>query len=230
MTLPLNIVILAAGAGSRMGHVPKCLIHANGRTLLERLLQATAPLRAERTVVALGQHALTITQAMTGLPIACGVRIAHNTAPDDDPAGSLLVALRQLGAHAQHPVMVLLADQPTLGATELKQVWQAYQQRAEGIEVVWPTVEGAPGHPVVMSERVAHALVAGQFQSLKQWRALHPETVAPWVTCNTHHTCHLDTLADLQTLCMETGLDWQLPPEAAKRIRVNPSPTKPAQA
>lgn len=210
-TTGLQVVILAAGAGSRMGHLPKCLIHANGHTLLEGLLLAAVPLQAEQTIIVLGSHASAIEQALANMPVARRVHRALNTTPDENPAGSLLVGLRHLQDQAPRSVMVLLADLPMLGAGDLAHAWRAFQQRAEGIEVLWPIVHGVPGHPIVMSDRVTRALASGEVQNLKQWRSRYPDTVEAWATDNSHHTFDLDTLDDLQTLRDATALDWQLP-------------------
>ncbi|MEZ5705533.1 MAG: NTP transferase domain-containing protein [Burkholderiaceae bacterium] len=123
-------MILAAGAGSRMGHVPKCLIHADGKTLLERLLGALTPLQACETVLVVGHHGQAIERALAGWPLAQRVRCVTNPAPDESPAGSLRLALGALPSAALHPVMVVLADQPLLTARDLTAVWLAYQARA----------------------------------------------------------------------------------------------------
>ena len=216
-----------------MGHLPKCLIHANGQTLLERLLLAAEPLQAERTTLVLGSHAAAIEQAMANWPVASKVQRALNTAPDENPAGSLIVGLRHLQSQRPLPVMVLLADQPMLTTNDLADVWRAYQQRADGMELLWPSVHNVPGHPIVMSERVVQALLSGEANSLKQWRNLHPATVEAWITENSHHTFDLDTPDDLHKLSDTTQFDWQLPKASLGKTPVTPSlprRAKPAQS
>jgi molybdenum cofactor cytidylyltransferase len=60
----LAVVVLAAGAGSRLGGVAKCLITVDGETLLQRLLHAVQTLAPVQTVLVLGHHAQTIQTAM----------------------------------------------------------------------------------------------------------------------------------------------------------------------
>ncbi len=211
MDTSLHAVILAASSGSRMGHVPKCLIHAEGRTLLDRLLGAMEPLQASATALVLGTHAPAIKQAMATWPLARGIRCVTNETPEESPAGSLRLALRALPGGGAHPVMVLLADQPLLTAHDLAAVWLAYQSRASGTEVLWPAVKGQPGHPVVISPGVAQVLREHTVDSLKQWRQRHPATVADWLSSNPAHTFDLDTPEDLQVLSKATHLDWHLP-------------------
>ena len=107
--------------------------------------------------------------------------------------------------------MVLLAVQPMLDANDLAKVWRALLQSAGRIEVLWPAVHGVPCHPIVMSERVAQALLSGEVQCLKHWHTPYPGTVRAWATDNTHHTFDLDTLADLQALRESTDIDGQQP-------------------
>jgi hypothetical protein len=181
-------------------------------------------------VLALGQHARTIAQARTAWPMAAGVHIAHNSAPDGDPAGSLLVALRQLSAHPKHPVMVPLADQPLLAASDIGQACNAFMQRAKGIELVLPSVEGRLGHPVVMSGRVAQALTAGKCQCLQQW----PAPNARKQRCLGHRqqrshpqTAHPRRSAGLAQ-CVRTR--WAVAVGHAPKIRVNPNSPWPLRA
>ncbi len=53
----LTPVILAAGAGTRMGGVPKALCRVGGRTLIDRCMEALAEAGLGRPVVVTGHHA-----------------------------------------------------------------------------------------------------------------------------------------------------------------------------
>lgn len=64
---PLNIVLLAAGKGTRMkSRLPKVLQPLGGRPLLAHVLDAVAPLAAARTVVVVGHEAAQVEAAFTG--------------------------------------------------------------------------------------------------------------------------------------------------------------------
>ena len=207
MTPVLGAIILAAGAGTRLGNRPKCLIQANGQTLLHRLLDALEALQPHEVVLVLGHHAAAIEQALRQRPVSDRVNVVHNPQPDEDPAGSLHTGLRQLGARVD-TVVVLLADQPLLDADDLAQAVQAFDQREPGQRVLLPSVEGQPGHPMVMERSVARELLIGGI-GLRHWRMQHPTAVALWNTRNTHYTCDLDTPQDLEHLRQRTGRDWQ---------------------
>jgi bifunctional UDP-N-acetylglucosamine pyrophosphorylase/glucosamine-1-phosphate N-acetyltransferase len=62
MSEPRTVVVLAAGEGKRMrSALPKVLHPLLGRTLLEHVLHATQPLRAERQIVVVGHGADQVT-------------------------------------------------------------------------------------------------------------------------------------------------------------------------
>jgi molybdenum cofactor cytidylyltransferase len=215
MTPTLGAIILAAGAGKRLGNLPKCLIRANGQTLRHRLLDALESLRPHEVVLVLGDHASAIEQALRERPASARVNVVHNLVQDEDPASSLHTGLRQLHASVD-TVVVLLADQPLLDADDLSQAVQAFLLRAPGQRAMLPCVSGQPGHPVVMERSVARELLNGGI-GLRHWRTQHPTTVALWNTRNTHYTCDLDTPGDLEYLRQLTGWHWQLPAAAHAR-------------
>jgi bifunctional UDP-N-acetylglucosamine pyrophosphorylase/glucosamine-1-phosphate N-acetyltransferase len=65
---PLSIVVMAAGKGTRMKSArPKVLHLLAGSSLLHHVLNATAPLQADRTVVVTGHEACQVETAMAAL-------------------------------------------------------------------------------------------------------------------------------------------------------------------
>lgn len=218
-TTRLGVVLLAAGAGTRLGGVPKCLIHQGGHTLLARTLGhlqtlASAPALTIDSVLVLGHHAPAIEAALptalaqAGLPPSA-LRCVHNPAPGDEPADSLRLGLAALPAEVT-TVMVLLADQPWLDAHDLRETLLAFQQRPAGTTALVPMVDGEPGHPVVLEAGLAQVLRATG-ASLRQWRRTQPATVYAWPAPNRHPVDDLDTPADLGRLRARTGQAWELP-------------------
>lgn len=64
---PLQVVVLAAGKGTRMkSRLPKVLQPLGGRPLLAHVLDAVAPLAAARTVVVVGHEAAQVEAAFAG--------------------------------------------------------------------------------------------------------------------------------------------------------------------
>lgn len=208
-----GFVILAAGAGRRMGGVAKCLLELNGASLLERLLRQTQPLRGAARhdlVLVLGHHAADIQAHLARLPADLVPLCVINPRPDDDTASSLRAGLRALSPGVQQ-VAVLLADQPLIDQADISAALQAFATRAPGIRVQVPVVHGQPGHPVLFDAQVRADLLAREQPSLRQWRAAHPQAVGLWAVDNPHYTRDLDTPQDLLALARETRWTWRWP-------------------
>ncbi len=208
-----GVLILAAGAGRRMGGRAKCLLEVQGQSLLERLVRSVRGLGLHTPVLVLGHHAAEIQAHLATWPDHLTPRQVVNPAPEDDPASSLRLGLQALDADVQ-AVAVLLADQPLITAADIGAVLQVFQRRPPGCQVVVPTVNGVPGHPVVFDAAVRTDLLAAPGTSLRQWRATHPQATLPWVVDNPHHTRDLDTPADVDALARDTGWTCRWPEPA----------------
>jgi molybdenum cofactor cytidylyltransferase len=208
-----GFVILAAGAGRRMGGVAKCLLELNGSSLLERLLRQLQPLRGAARhdlVLVLGHHAADIQAHLAQLPDELAPLCVINPRPEDDTASSLRAGLRALARNVDQTV-VLLADQPLIDGNDIEAARRAFEARGPGIRVQVPMVHGQPGHPVIFDARVRADLIAPEHPSLRQWRAAHPEAVSLWAVDNPHYTRDLDTPDDLNALARETRWTWRWP-------------------
>lgn len=215
----LAVVVLAAGAGSRLGGVAKCLITVDGETLLQRLLRAVQTLAPVQTVLVLGHHAQSIQHALRVMPAALPVTTVHNPEPGDSPASSLRLGLLALQPEV-NTVMVLLADQPLLTANDLQLAHQAFERRSPGQRIAWPVHGGEPGHPVLMQTDLAREWLARSPTGLRPWVMQRPAQLALWHTDSPHHTRDLDTPDDLARLAADTGKTWAMPRTGAK-IRQN---------
>ncbi|MCB2017347.1 MAG: NTP transferase domain-containing protein, partial [Hydrogenophaga sp.] len=203
------MVVLAAGAGLRLGGVPKCLITIGNETLLERLLRAIEPLRPRCLVLVLGHHAEAVERALERSP-GRRPRCIRNLSPGSEPSDSVRLGLNALEAGAPG-VMLLLADLPLLDTQDLQTAWDAFHRRPAGTQVLVPQVGDVPGHPVVLTPGLARTLAEDSAPSLKEWRKAHPQGTYHWHTSNRHHVTDLDTPEDLQCLQDHTGLPCRLP-------------------
>ncbi len=103
----VGAVVLAAGAGSRLGGRPKCLLELGGVPLIRRTLIALSGAGVDEVVVVLGHHAPQIEPLVQDFPVT----LARNPSPDDGQVSSQRVGLAALGGKLD-AVMVVLADQP----------------------------------------------------------------------------------------------------------------------
>lgn len=210
--LVVGVVLLAAGAGSRMGHRPKSLLELGGVPLIRRQLIALSGAGVDELVVVLGHHAERISEAVQDFPVT----LVHNPAPDDGQASSLRVGLRALSPRTD-AVLVALADQPLINSLDISGLIAAYKQRPPGTQVVQPEVDGEPGNPVVFSAEVRDQILAGDTRlGCRQWQASHPEQVHRWVTTSQRYRTDVDTPEDIERLAQRTGHQLRWPADLAQ--------------
>ena len=95
----IGAVLLAAGAGTRLGHRPKALLELGGVPLVMRQLIALSGAGVDEVAVVLGHHAETIEAAVQQLPIT----IVRNPSPDDGQASSVRIGCAGEPQVAHHP-------------------------------------------------------------------------------------------------------------------------------
>lgn len=200
--------MLAAGAGSRMGHRPKCLLQLDGLSLLERQLQALSLAGVTPIQVVLGHHAERILQE--GALARWAAQPVRNPQPDDGHVSSLRIGLRALPPELD-AVVVALADQPLINAQAVLALLQAFAQRPVGTQMLQPSVKGLPGNPVVFSGAVvAQILAGGDEMGARQWMQAHPEAVHRWETPHSLFRLDVDNESDRLAVEQLTGqsLSW----------------------
>jgi len=199
-------VLLAAGAGSRMGHRPKSLLLLEGEPLICRHVQSLQQAGAASVQVVLGHYASDIAAALAGWDI----HVVHNPRPDDGLVSSQRLGLQAVPADAPG-VLMMLADQPLLNTTDITTLVASFVARPAGKELVFPMVDGMPGNPVMLSQTAREAILAqGPDFGCKEWRQANKPHVLPFATHNTHYTSDLDHLEDVSTFQQRTGrrLTW----------------------
>jgi len=128
---PLAAVVLAAGQGKRMrAPVPKVLVEACGRTLVEHVLWAAAPLEAERTVVVHGHGGDQVREALEPR----GVSFAHQ----EEQKGTGHAVQCALGALEgfSGDVLVLCGDTPLLTAEVLRGLVDDHREAERALTVL----------------------------------------------------------------------------------------------
>jgi molybdenum cofactor cytidylyltransferase len=206
----VGAVLLAAGAGARLGGRPKALLELGGVPLILRQLIALSGAGVDEVVVVLGHHAEAVEAAIRAFPIT----LVHNPAPDDGQASSVRVGLRSLSPKVD-AVIVALADQPLIDAQDIVALIGAYKKRGDAAMVV-PRVAGAggnpqPGNPVMFDAALREQWLDGNANlACRQWREAHPERVRWFDTDNRRYRVDIDTPEDLERFARSTGhvLSW----------------------
>lgn len=204
--LRVGAVLLAAGAGRRMGGVAKALIRLQGVPLVNRHLVAFSGAGVDEVVVVTGHARADVEAAVQGFPIT----LAHNERWADGQQGSVRVGLAAL----QGPfdaVVVALADQPLVGAGDLTELIAAFKKRPSG-HVVVPIVDGQRGNPVLLDAKACERIATGDANvGCRQFVERHPELVHRHETANARFVTDLDTPDDVARLTERTGWRIELP-------------------
>ena len=138
--MALQVIVLAAGAGTRMrSRLPKALHPLAGRPLLAHVLEAAAAQRPDKTVVVVGEQA---ERVQAGFADATGAGDVHwvRQEPRLGTGHAVSTALPQIAADAT--VLVLLGDVPLVSTDTLA----ACVERAQsGVAIVTAEVSAPDG-------------------------------------------------------------------------------------
>ncbi len=140
-------VLLAAGGSRRLGY-PKQFIRDPVRPMILGAVDAAESVTPGRVLVVLGAHSLRLRALLAR---SCrNLSIVNNSNWQDGIASSLIVGVNAVPAAARS-VLVLLTDQPGVGAGSLRrlvEVWQRQPSRA-----VAAGYEGGLGVPAILPRR-----------------------------------------------------------------------------
>ena len=204
--LRVGAVLLAAGEGLRMGGVAKPLITLQGVPLINRQLIALSGAGVDEVVVVTGYARDAVEAAVQTFPVT----VVHNPDYAQGQQGSVRVGLTALIGNFDL-VLVALADQPLIGASDLTELISAFKKRPRG-NVVVPVVNGQRGNPILLDD-VARTQILSSDTNLACRNLIErqPELVHIFETSNTRFITDLDTLKDLEQLAQRTGWKLELP-------------------
>ncbi len=154
-TLRCGLIILAAGASTRMGR-PKQLLPIQGQPLLERTVLAALAAPVWPVVVVLGAHADTIRPTLARHPVL----VAENPAWAEGMASSLRAGLGVLNAFSLRvdAAVIALCDQPAFTTDVIARLLSA--QRETGCTLVAARYGGHLGAPALFTRAHFAALTA----------------------------------------------------------------------
>jgi len=204
--MAIGAVLLAAGAGSRLGGRPKSLLELGGVPLIRRQLIALSGAGVDEVVVVLGHHAEAIEAAVRDFPVT----LVRNPSPDDGQASSVRTGLQALSSKLD-AVIVALADQPMVNAQDITALIGAFKKRGDASMVV-PRVAGEPGNPVIFEAALRDEWLAGEANAAcRRWREAHPERVGWFDTDNRRFRVDIDTPEDIAHFAERTGHELRWP-------------------
>ena len=204
--VPFDAILMAAGAGSRLGHRPKCLLQLDGEPLILRQISALKAAGADELVVVLGFYADQISPWLT----RSGVRIVQNPDAAQGQVSSQRIGLRQLGGR-NNAVLMALADQPMINACDLTDLIAGFSARPADCRLMFPRVQGQPGNPVIFTPDVRDAVLSADPSiGCRQWRQANRSSALPFDSGNRHYVIDIDTPEDIEAFSRTTGrsLSW----------------------
>jgi len=194
-------VLLAAGAGTRLG-LPKALVRwHDGRLLVERGIALLRDGGCDRVLVVLGSRA---EEVLATADLGGAVPIV-NGGWAEGMGSSLRTALGALATTAAGAAVVALADQPLVGAEAVRRLVARW--RASAPPVVVATYGGARRNPVLLDRRAWDRVAAtarGDVGARPYLREAGDRVVA--VPCDdTGSAADVDTAEDLLALGVHLG-------------------------
>jgi CTP:molybdopterin cytidylyltransferase MocA len=211
--MTIGAVLLAAGAGQRMGGRPKALLELGGVPLVLRQLIALSGAGIDELVVVLGHHAERILPVIEHFPVT----VVHNPRPDDGQVSSQRLGLAALNPNLD-AVMVAVTDQPLINEQDITSLIGAFKKRPEGTAVVVPRVAGRPGNPLIFSAAVREQILAGARDvGCRQWRADNPQAVHFLDSDTQRFVVDVDTQEDIEHFERNTGHALRWPADGPHR-------------
>ncbi|WP_326680458.1 nucleotidyltransferase family protein [Streptomyces sp. NBC_01237] len=188
-------VLLAAGGGRRLGGRPKALLEHRGRPLVEHAVRALRNGGCGPLYVVLGAAADEV-RARADLT---GCVVTVNPEWEAGMGTSLRAGLASLSGTGADAALVLLVDQPGIGAEAVARVRSAYRSRA-GLAAA--SYAGERGHPVLFGAArwadVAAAAVGDR--GARTYLRTHRDAITLVECSDVAQAYDIDTVEDLTRL------------------------------
>ena len=150
---PAAVVVLAAGEGTRMkSSTAKVLHEVLGRSLLEHVLTAVAPLDAESTVVVVGHDRDAVSAHLLAVAPA-----AHQVVQDEQNGTGHAVRLAlEAVPDAAGSVVVVCADTPLLQSDDLAELVSHHERHGCAATVLTARLDDPTGYGRIMRNAEGH--------------------------------------------------------------------------
>lgn len=197
-TEKIAVVVLAAGASTRMG-TPKQLLSHEGQSLLRRAADVALNSICRPVVVVVGAHAEMLRRELNDLP----VQVVENGKWSEGMSSSIRAGVEALEgddepAGGPEAVVLMLCDQPFVTSELLNQLVAAY--RSGRAPIVASEYGGNCGVPALFSRPMFEELITlGGAEGARHLIARHADevTAVPFA----RGTFDIDTPADYARLC-----------------------------
>jgi len=179
-------IILAAGESKRMGS-PKMILPFRGMTIIEKVIENVLSSDVEKTVIVLGAGKEKIVKLTEKLP----VMHCFNGNYKNGMLSSVKCGFEYLPMDFR-AVLVLLGDQPLIGASVINTVIKGYKE--SGKNIVIPVFNKRRGHPLLIDKRYRDEIInLDGPEGLKELVKRHPDDILEIETGNPEILKDIDT-------------------------------------
>jgi molybdenum cofactor cytidylyltransferase len=147
-------LLLAAGSSTRMGS-PKQLLHVQGVTLLERILNEALKSELDKIILILGHQSKEIKKALGQIIVHKKLRVIENPRYRQGISSSITTGLSETEDNYDH-VMILLADLPHVTSRLINLLIHRYLESHLPIGAI--QVKSKRSHPVIFGRPLYNEL------------------------------------------------------------------------
>ena len=193
----LGVIILAAGASSRMGQ-PKLLLPWRGTTVIGHLLAQWRELGAAQITIVLRPDDSALAAELDHLNFSKLDRI-ENPQPERGMFSSIVCAANWTGwRQAVLRWAIVLGDQPHLHSESLRRLLEFSEQNLDAISQ--PEFGGRTGHPVILSRAAFKQLEKSGAANFKEFLKLSVSPRVLFPVADPGLSLDMDTPADYKRL------------------------------
>ena len=167
----VSAILLAAGLSRRMGQENKLLLPVDGKPMVRHVVETYINVVDGPLIVVTGFEEGRIRRALEGLSVIFAKNDAFSTGQASSVAKGLSVAPEAKA------LLIGLADQPLLKASDLQDLLEAHRKHAE-VKITVPTKNGQRGNPIVVPAALRSRLLENPDKpGCMHFTREHPETV-----------------------------------------------------
>ena len=193
----LGVVILGAGASSRMGR-PKLLLPWRGTTVIGHLLSQWREIGAAQIAVVLRPDDAALAAKLDRLNFSKSDRV-ENPQPERGMFSSIVCGVNWNGWSKEiSRWAIVLGDQPHLRSQTLRQLLEFSAQNQDA--VCQPAFGGRTGHPVILPRAAFDSLKNSGAASLKDFLKLSPLPRVQCPVADARLSLDMDTPTDYKRL------------------------------
>ena len=185
------IILLAGGAGSRLGYHPKALLEKDGVPLISRFWEEAHRISPIESITVLGVYADQIIELAKH-----SSKIIVNPKPELGQSTSARLGIESLRSDYDY-VLIALVDQPRITSNELTELVHYASNIDSSIEAIVPCFKGQRGNPILLKRYAVNATLKNPDLTPRKWMDNNPDKVLFFESHNKAYICDVDFYDDL---------------------------------